>query len=142
MGRLSTTKCTYLPTYLPFLLTGQLGATPVPAHSLYPFSHPTMLSRFRYLERKHPHTPCHAESGGFPFQAVAEPMRLSLSVLPDLQWLGVLPITLVSVSVEVLQLQYSFATGHFCLDVSCIVPGTSCPSTARNTMQVPVFTLL
>ena len=127
---------------VPFLLTGQTGATPVPSQSLYPFSHPTVLSRFRYLVHNHPHTSCHAESGGFSFHAVAEPVRVSLSVLPGPEWLDVLPSTWASVSVEVLQLQYSFATGHFRLGVSCIVPGTSCPSTAGNTMQAPVSTLL
>ena len=52
-------------------------------------------------------------------------MRLPLSVLPGRQWLDVLPGTWISVSVEVLLLQYSFATGHFRLGVSCMVPGTS-----------------
>ena len=72
----------------------------------------------------------------------SEPLRLSLSVLPVPQWLDVLPNTWASVSVEVLPLQYSFATGHFRLGVSCIVPGTSCLSTARNTTKAPVTKLL
>ena len=127
---------------LPFLLTGQMCATSVPAQSLYPFSHPTVLSRFWYLVHNHPHNSCHTESGGLSFHAVAEPVRLSLSVLPGPHWLGVLPSTWASVSVEVLQLQYSFATGHFCPGVLCIVPGTSSASTARNGMQAPVSTLL
>ena len=108
----------------------------------YPSSHPTVLSRFRCLVHNHPHTQCHAESGGFSFHAVAEPLRLSLSVLPGPQWLDVLPSTWAFVSVEVLPLQNSFATGHSRLGVSCIVPGGSCPSTSRNTMQASVTTFL
>ena len=91
----------------------------MPAQSLYPFSHPPVLSRFPYLAHNHPHTPCHAESGGFPLHVVAEPVQLSLSVLQDRQWLDVLPSTWASVSVEVLPLQYSFATGHFGCVVYC-----------------------
>ena len=125
-----------------FSLTGQTGATPVPAQSLHPSSHPTVLSRFRCLVHTHLHTPCHAKSGGFFVHAVAEPLRLSLSVLPGPKWLDVLPSMWASVSVEVLPLQYSSATGHFRLGVSCIVPGTSCLSTARNTTKAPVTTLL
>ena len=123
-------------------MTGQTGATPVPAQSLYPSSHPTVLSGFRCLVHNHPHTPCHAESVGFSFHAVAEPVRLSLSMLPGPQWLAVLPSTWASVSVEVLPWQYSFATGHLRLGVWCTVPATSCLSTARNRMQTPVNTLL
>ena len=127
---------------LPFLLTGQTGATPVPAQSLYPSSHQTVLSQFRYLVHNHPHNPCHAKSGRFSFHAAAEPVRRSLSVLPCPQRLDVVPSTWASVSVEVLQLQYSFTTSNLRLGVSCIVPDTDCPSTARNTMQAPVSTLL
>ena len=126
---------------LPFFLDRANNATPVPARLLHLSSHPTVLSHSRYLVHNHPHIPCHAESRRFPFRAVAEPVRLSLCVLPGPQWLGVLPSTLVSALVEELPLPYSFATDHFRLGVSCIVPGTSCRSTARNTMQAPVSTL-
>ena len=105
-------------------MTGQTGATTVPSQSLHPSSDPTVLSRFRCLVHTNLHTPCHAKSGGFFVHAVAEPLRLSLSVLPGPQWLDVLPNTWASASVEVLPLQYSFVTGHFRLGVSCIVPGT------------------
>ena len=66
-------------------------------------------------------------------------MQLSLSVLPGPQLLDVLPKTWASASVEVLQLQYSFATGHFRPGVSCIVPNTSCPSTTRCKHPCPRF---
>ena len=138
----SVTSLTDQHHKLPSLWTGQTGATPVPVQSLHPSSHPTALSRFQRLVYTHLHTPCHAMSGGFSVHAVAEPLRLSLSVLPVPQWLDVLPNTWASVSVEVLPLQYSFATGHFRLGVSCIVPGTSCLSTARNTTKAPVTKLL
>ena len=86
--------------------------------------------------------PMSRKSGGLFLYAVAEPLRLSLSVLPGPQWLDVVPNTWASASAEVLLLQYSFVTGHFLLGVSCIVPGTSCLSTARNTTKAPVTTLL
>ena len=123
--------------WLPLFLTGQTGATPVPAQSLYPFSHPTVLTHFQYLVRNHPHNPRHADSGGFSFHAVTEPVQL-----PGSQWLGILHSTLVSNSVGVLQLQYIFATGHFRLGALCIVPGTSCPSKPLVMMQAQVSTLL
>ena len=127
---------------LPFLLTGQTGTTSVPAQSLHPSSHSTVLSRFRCLLHTHLHTPCHAKSEGFYVHAVAEPLQLSLSVLPGPQWLDVLPNMWAFVPVEVLPLQYSFATGYFCLGVLCIVPFTSCLSTVRNTTKAPLTTLL
>ena len=65
-----------------------------------------------------------------------------LCMLPGPQWLGVLPSRLVSAVAEVLPWQYSFATYDFCLGVSCILPGTSCRSTARKMMQGPMSTLL
>ena len=108
---------------------------------LHPSSHPTVLSRFRCLVYTHLHTPCQAKSAGFFVHVVAEPLPLSLSALPGPQRLDVLPNTWASTSVEVLPLQYSFVTSHFRLGVSCIVPGTSCLSTARNTTKAPVITL-
>ena len=70
--------------------------------------------------------------------AVAEPVPLSSSVLLGPQWLDVLPSMSVSVLAEVPELQYFYATGEFWPGVSGIVPGTSCQSTTRNTMQAPM----
>ena len=47
----------------------------------------------------------------------------------------------VSALAEALPLRYSIATVHFRLGVLCILPSTTCRSTARNTMQAPMPTL-
>ena len=142
---LSFANCNKFNRHAPqatFSPTGQTGAKPVPPRLLYPSSHPTVPSHFQYLVHNNPHIPCHTEFGRFSFRAVAEPAPLSLCVLPGPQWLRVLPSKLVSALAEVQPLQYSLATGHFRLGVSCIVPGTVCRSGARNGMQAPMSKLL
>ena len=88
------------------------------------------------------HISCHTESGRFSFRGIAEPAPLLLFVLLGPQWLGVLRSTLISALAEVLPLQCSFASAHFRLGVSCIVPGISGGYTARNTMQAPMSVAL
>ena len=77
-----------------------------------------------------------------PFSAAPNWLLNDVFVKPIRERLGVLPSRLISVFIEVLQLHYSFATGHCRPAVLCIVSGTSCQSTARNTVQAPMSKLL
>ena len=107
--------------------------TPTPQLSGGIFLHLSPLKLHPLLEEKDPQKDSPKNLSFWTFAA-------HMTQIPP--WLDVLPIMWACVSVEVLPLQYSVATGHFRLGVSCVVPGTSCLSTARNTTKAPVTTLL